>query len=119
ADEALSAAQIETILADLDKRIGLLQDADDVERLHTIYGYYLARNQWDHLTGIFAEDGTIEIALRGIYSGRDSVRRNLDLYGVQDELPGTLHNHMQFQPVIHVDDDGQTAYMRSRAFSMM
>jgi hypothetical protein len=112
--EAASAA-----LAALDKRMGLLQDADDVERLHTIYGYYLARNQWDHLTGIFTEDGTIEIAQRGIYKGREGVRRNLDLYGVQDELPGTLHNHMQFQPVIHVADDGQTALMRSRAFSMM
>ena len=26
---------------------------------------------------------------------------------------------MQYQPVIHIDPDGRTAYMRSRAFSMM
>jgi hypothetical protein len=116
---SMTLPQVSAALAVLDRRIGLLQDADDVERLHTIYGYYLARNQWDHLTGIFAEDGTIEIAQRGIYSGRASVRRNLDLYGVQDELPGTLHNHMQFQPVIHIAADGESALMRSRAFSMM
>lgn len=114
-----TSEQISAALNALDTRVGLLQDADELERLHTIYGYYLARNQWDHLAGIFAEDGTIEIALRGIYNGRAGVRRNLDLYGVQDELPGTLHNHMQFQPVIHVAEDGQTALMRSRAFSMM
>ena len=54
-----------------------------------------------------------------IATGRDSVRRNLDLYGVQDELKGTLHNHMQFQPVIHIAPDGQSALMRSRAFSLM
>lgn len=103
----------------LERRVGLLEDADAIERLQTIYGYYLARNQWDHLTGIFAPDGTIEIAQRGVYRGRASVRRNLDLYGVQDELPGQLHNHMQYQMVVHVDPDGQTAKLRSRAFSLM
>jgi uncharacterized small protein (DUF1192 family) len=116
---AVDLAGIEQGMADLDRRIGLLQDADELERLHTIYGYYLARNQWDDLAGIFTPDGSIEIALRGIYLGRAGVRRNLDLYGVQDELPGELHNHMQFQPVIHVAADGQSAQMRSRAFSMM
>ncbi len=112
-------ATISAALAALDGRIGLLQDADAVERLHTIYGYYLAHNQWDELTGIFTPDGTIEIALRGVYIGRDNVRRNLDLYGVQNELRGTLHNHMQYQPVIHIAPDGQSALMRSRAFSLM
>jgi hypothetical protein len=112
-------AAVNAELAKLSQRADLLQDADAVERLHTIYGYYLAHNKWDELTGIFTEDGTIEIALRGVYKGRASVRRNLDLYGVQDELKGTLHNHMQYQPVIHIADDGQSALMRSRAFSLM
>ncbi len=116
---SMTADQVDAALNILDSRIGLLQDADDVERLHTIYGYYLQRNQWDHLTGIFTPDGTIEIAMRGVYRGAASIRRNLDLYGVQDELPGQLHNHMQYQPVIHIAPDGQSALMRSRAFSMM
>jgi hypothetical protein len=46
--------------------------------------------------------------------GKASVRRNLDLYP-----PVDLHNHMQYQPVIHVSPDGATAKMRSRAFSIM
>ena len=114
-----SLAAIEERLDSLEQRGERLADADAVERLHTIYGYYLARNQWDDLTGIFTEDGSIEIALRGVYRGQESVRRNLNLYGVQDELHGELHNHMQYQPVIHISDDGDTAWMRSRAFSMM
>lgn len=117
--EALGAAEMASGLAALEERLNLLEDADAVERLHVIYGYYLARNQWDDLAGIFTEDGSIEIALRGVYRGRASVRRNLNLYGVQGELPGQLHNHMQYQPVIHVAEDGQSALMRSRALSMM
>lgn len=110
---------IEAALDDVEKRIGLLEDVAQIERLHSVYGYYLARNQWDHLAGIFADDGTIEIALRGVYVGKASVRRNLDLYGEQGIHHGVQHNHMQYQPVIHVAPDGRTAKMRSRAFSIM
>ena len=110
---------VEKILADAERRIGLLEDADAIERLHSVYGYYLARNQWDHLAGIFADDSTIEIAQRGVYVGKASVRRNLDLYGEQGIHHGVQHNHMQYQPVIHVAPDGLTAKMRSRAFSIM
>ena len=83
------------------------------------YGYYLARNQWDDLAGIFSYQGSIEIAMRGVYVGPKSVRRNLNLYGPEDIQYGLLHNHMQFQPVINVSPDGKTARMRSRAFSIM
>ncbi len=77
------------------------------------------RSSGIRLTNLFAEDGTIEIALRGVYVGKAAVRRNLNLYGQQGLDNGVLHNHMQFQPVIHVAADGRTAKMRSRAFSMM
>ena len=118
-EKSYPVPQLEQVVENLGQRVMLLEDADAVERLHTIYGYYLARNQWDDLTGIFAPDGTIEIAMRGVYRGAESIRRNLNLYGVQDELHGELHNHMQYQPVIHINDDGQSANMRSRALSMM
>jgi hypothetical protein len=117
-DDANPDALAET-LDTLERRIGLLEDTDAVERLHAIYGYYLARNQWDDLADIFAPDGEIEIAMRGVYRGHDSVRRNLDLYGKPGVQFGLLHNHMQYQAVIHVAPDGRSAKMRSRAFSIM
>jgi hypothetical protein len=103
---------------DLERRVGLLEDADQIERLNSVYGYYLAHKNWDDLAGIFARDGTIEIALRGVYRGQASVRRNLNLYNEEGDR-GMLHNHMQYQPVINVAPDGQTAQLRSRAFSIM
>ncbi len=115
----VDAAGLAKTLADLDRRIGLLEDAEAVERLHAIYGYYLARNQWDNLAGIFAQNGVIEIAMRGQYVGHASVRRNLNLYGRPGVQFGLLHNHMQFQPVIDVAPDGKSAKMRSRALSIM
>lgn len=106
-------------LESLAHRLERLEDVDAIERLHAIYGYYLASNSWDELAALFSVDGTIEIALRGIYVGPESVRRSLDLYGSAGTAYGRLHNHMQFQPVIDVDEDGRSARMRSRAFSIM
>jgi SnoaL-like protein len=104
----------------LEHKLGLLEDLTQLERMNSIYGYYLAHLQWDDLTGIFSPTGSIEIAMRGVYIGSASVRRNLDLYGkATDSQFGLQHNHMQFQPVIDVAPDGQSAKMRSRALSIM
>ncbi len=84
-------------------RSGLLEDAAVIENLHAMYGYYLATLEWDSLTDLWAPEGTIEIALRGVYAGKAAVRRNLNLYGQQGLDDGVLHNHMQYQPVIDVD----------------
>lgn len=119
AGKAQSGAQLSAQVAELEQRITRLEDFDALEKLNAIYGYYLARNQWDDLTGIFAKDATIEIAMRGVYAGSASVRRNLNLYGEAGIHHGLLHNHMQYQPVIHIATNGETAKMRSRAFSIM
>jgi hypothetical protein len=95
------------------------EDRASIENIQTAYGYYLATLLWDDLTALFAEDGTIEIAMRGVYAGKAAVRRNLNLYGQAGLDDGVLHNHMQFQPVIHIATDGRTANLRSRALSMM
>jgi hypothetical protein len=115
-----AAAALAESLDVLEHRLGLLEDITQLERMNSIYGYYLAHLQWDDLTGIFSPTGTIEIAMRGVYAGSASVRRNLDLYGkATDSQFGLEHNHMQFQPVIDVAPDGQSAKMRSRALSIM
>ena len=81
----------------LEKQIGLIEDRAEIENLQMVYGYYLATLLWDDLAALFAEDGTIEIALRGVYVGRPAVRRNLNLYGQAGLDDGVLHNHMQYQ----------------------
>jgi hypothetical protein len=115
-----SVGALEARLDSLDRRLGLLDDYRQLERMNSIYGYYLAHLKWDDLAGIFSPTGTIEIAMRGVYAGEKSIRRNLDLYGKDtDSQFGLQHNHMQFQPVIDIAPDGQSAKMRSRALSIM
>jgi len=114
-DPAIAALQ--TTAAELGRRIGRLDDVNAVERLVGVYGYYLDKQQWNDLANIFAPNGTMEISLRGVYVGRPSIRRALELFGPQNIEPAHLHNHIQLQPVIHVSADGTRAWSRSRALS--
>jgi hypothetical protein len=112
---------IETVpaLAPLERRIRLLQDAEEIENLISMYGYYLDKQQWDLLTDLFVEDSTTEISQRGIYVGKKGLRRAWELFGPQNIERNHLHNHIQMQPVIHVDPEGQRAWVRSRALSQL
>lgn len=110
-------AELQRNVIELRRRIARLEDVDAVERLISVYGYYLDKRQWDDLTNLFAADGTMEISLRGVYVGHKSIRRALDLFGTQNIETDYLHNHIQLQPVITVSPDGTRAWSRSRALS--
>lgn len=115
----LKVQDADAALREIERQITAAEHRHSIENIQTAYGYYLATLLWDDLTDLFAEDGTIEIAMRGVYAGKAAVRRNLNLYGQAGLDDGVLHNHMQFQPVVHVSPDGTRANLRSRALSMM
>src|SRR5690606_29567300 len=108
--EAASASStlLRERVTDLAARAERLRDEQDIENLQKIYGYYVDRRMWDHVADLFAEDGTIEMALRGVYVGRERVREFLDLLGPQGLTDGVLNDHVQLQPVVTVAPDGLT-----------
>jgi hypothetical protein len=116
-DQAI--AELESTVAALDSRVQRAKDQDAIENLVSAYGYYLDKQQWDDFVELFAEGATMEISQRGIYVGKASIRKAMELFGPQNILPNHVHNHMQLQPVIHVAPDGMTAKVRNRAFSQL
>jgi len=118
-DADRAVADLQTTVDRLAERITRLRDIDQIERLVSIYGYYLDKQQWADLTDLFAADGTMEISQRGIYVGKPSIRRALELFGPQNIEDQHLHDHIQLQPVIHISADGLHAFSRSRALSAL
>lgn len=106
-------------LVDAQKRIGLLEDRNAIERLQFAYGYYLDNRMFDEVAGLFADEGAwIEIGERGRYHGKDNVRCFLHEVlggGRWGLLKNEVINHVQQQLLIEVDDDGQRARARARA----
>jgi hypothetical protein len=111
-----TVAELEAQVRALELRMERLQAVDEIENLEAAYGYYVDKSMNDAISALFAEDSTLEILGRGVFIGRDRIYEYMRRLGAPRE--GTLFNHMQFQPVVHVSPDGTTARMRARLFVM-
>ncbi|HLF12757.1 MAG TPA: nuclear transport factor 2 family protein [Gammaproteobacteria bacterium] len=111
---------VEALIAETERQIGRVKDFHELDNLESAYGYYLDKNLWNDLANLFAADGSMELAQRGVYSGRERVRGFLfNVFGKEGPTEGRLGNHVQWQPVIHVAPDGQTAKIRSRMMQQL
>jgi hypothetical protein len=107
-------------LTTLSRRLMRLQDTQAVENLQNAYGFYLDKWQWDAATALFANQGTLELAQRGVYVGKARIRASLeDAFGPQGLHQGEVSDHAFYQPVIHIADDGRTAQARVRELSLL
>jgi hypothetical protein len=112
ADADLAALKVQ--VAQLQQQAQAATDWTAVANLQATYGYYVDKMRWDDAADLFAKDGTLEIAGRGLFVGQDRIRTYLHALGKLEY--GTLFNHMQLQPVIHVASDGNSAQARWRTF---
>jgi hypothetical protein len=110
------AAQIDS----LEQRKTRIEDINAIEKLQHAYGYYVDRALWDEVANLFADDGTIEIGLDGVYVGQQRVREYLYALGGgrQGLVDGELNEHLQVMPVITIASDGRTAKARWRAITL-
>jgi ketosteroid isomerase-like protein len=102
----------------LDRELTHLEDTDAIENLQNAYGYYRDKWQWDDAAKLFAANGTREVGQRGVYIGREHVRRSFDLDGPAGLRQGEVAEHFLYQHVIHVSDDGKTARARVRELTL-
>lgn len=101
-------------VAQLQNQAQAATDWTAVANLQATYGYYVDKMRWDEAADLFAQDATLEIAGRGLFKGQDRIRTYLHALG--EYKYGTVYNHMQLQPVIHIAPDGNSAQARWRAF---
>lgn len=109
------------VLDAAERDIARVQDYDEIENLESAYGYYLDKNLWNPLADLFARDGSIELAQRGVYQGKRLREFLVKVFGRGQEGPveNRLGNHLNLQPVIDVAADGQHAKVRARMLQQM
>jgi acetyl esterase/lipase len=107
-------------LAEAERLVQRVKDYHEIENLENAYGYYLDKNLWNDLADLFAADGSMELAQRGVYVGRERVRGFLfAAFGPEGPVEGRLGNHVQMQHVIDVAPDGQSAKIRARMLQQL
>ena len=107
-------------IAELEHRLGMVEDELAIRRLQHAYGYYLDKCYYDEVVDLFDEDCEV-IFIGGVYKGRAGAAR---LYtgrfrsrfadGHNGPQFGRLLDHPMLQDFIHVAPDRRTAYARYR-----
>jgi hypothetical protein len=105
-------------LDDLERRVARLNDEGEIQNLQNAYGYYVDRRLWDDVADLFVPDGVMESA-GDRASGRKAIRSTLEAVAPAGLKPGELNDRLQFDMVITVAPDGQTATARGFELGML
>ncbi|MEY4640963.1 MAG: hypothetical protein RLZZ227_957 [Pseudomonadota bacterium] len=118
--DAPPPSDVDVALANAETLIQQVKDHHEIENLENAYGYYLDKNLWNDLADLFAENGSMELAQRGVYIGRERVRQFLfEVFGAEGPVQGRLGNHVHMQPVITLDEGGQSGKVRARMMQQL
>ncbi len=117
---AQSAADLREIDA-LSARVDRLEGTRAVKKLQRAFAYYVDRGLWGEAADLFADDGTVEIGIDGVYVGRERIREYLRrLHGGQEGLIyGQLNEWVTLQPAVNIAVDGNSATARWRDHGML
>jgi hypothetical protein len=117
ATAASNSANLDALIADLERKLNAAIGVDAVENLNSSYGYYIDESAWDQMADTFATTGSKEITGAGVYVGRERIRKVLNLRGPRGgRTPDFFTIHQLTQPVIHISEDGNSAKARLRLF---
>jgi carotenoid cleavage dioxygenase len=97
---------------ELEKEITKVRDFQEIQNLQAQYGYYLSRGPWadweGELPDIFSDDASVEVAARGVYEGKEGVKRVFKSV-LSGRGPAFMHVMIMVMPCIKVYDDETAA----------
>lgn len=89
-------------LEDLERRVKVLEDIEDIKRLkHRYCAYCDDHYDADAIAGLFTEDAVWDGGTRGVNNGREEIRRFFQR--APQRLPFAIH--MVLNPIIEVNGD--------------
>jgi len=114
----MNAREMEARLKALEKKVGILEDVNEVKRLQRAYSYYVQHMMRDEIVDCFADHPDVALHwLEGSWLGKEGVKR---YFGVgsdrPDPPPGFLHQVMPIAGVVDVEPNGKRAKGRWYAF---
>lgn len=95
-------------LEELEKRVKVLEDIEDIKKLHINYVYLLCNLQWDDMLDCFAENATLDLLDHGVRKGKKEIDEVF--HNVLAKMIKRTDGHFVGQPVISVDGDKAKGY---------
>lgn len=123
AGRAERIAALEARIVALGLQAQRLEDISLIKRLQRAYGYYIDKGYWKEAADLFADAGTFESGVDGIYVGKARIHEYLVRQAGGNPGPGLpygqLNHRMQLQPVIHLEAAGNEAKGRWRELALL
>jgi hypothetical protein len=118
---ASAQSAIDREIDGLTERVERLEGIRAVKKLQRAFGFYVDRGLWGEAADLFADNGTIEIGLDGVYVGKDRIEEYLRrLHGGQEGLIyGQLNEWITLQPAVDIAEDAESATARWRDQGML
>lgn len=95
-------------LDELEKRVQVLEDIEEIKKLHINYIYWLCKLQWDDMLDCFAEDATLDLMDQGVRKGKREISEVF--HNVLAKMIKLNDGHFVGQPVISVNGDKAKGY---------
>ncbi|MEI9852152.1 MAG: nuclear transport factor 2 family protein [Sphingomonas sp.] len=105
--------------AEIEARIGALNDEDQIRNLQSAYGYYADRRMWDDVVDLFADNGVYEVGGAGRFADKAGVRHAVERMGPAGLTHGILNDRPQFDTIVQVMPGGTEAYARGIELGML
>ncbi len=114
----MTAKEMEARLKALEKKVGILDDINEVKRLQRVYSYYVMHMMRDEIYDCFADHPEVRLHwLEGTWLGKEGVKKYFGVGSDRPEPPpGFLHQVMPIAGVVDVTPDGQRAKGRWYSF---
>jgi hypothetical protein len=114
----MTTKEMEKRLKDLEKKVGILEDINEVKRLQRVYSYYVMHMMRDEIYNLFADHPEVRLHwLEGTWLGKDGVKRYFGVGSDRPEpAPGFLHQVMPIAGVVDVTPDRKRAKGRWYSF---
>lgn len=100
-------------LEQLERRVQLMEDIQEIEHLQRIYGYYFDTHRWKDIVDLFSDNAeSVEIVDHGLFLGKEGARKMYWEWigGKGEQRPSWVQFIvMQIGGVVTVNPDGKTA----------
>ena len=89
-------------IEDLEKRIRILEDIEEIKKMKSRYVYCLDERDWDGVLNYFTEDVKADLGPNGKFKGKKELRK----FFKEDYPPATSFSlHMTQDPLIEINGD--------------
>jgi hypothetical protein len=106
-------------VAQLQARVGKLNDEDAVRNLMHARGYYVDQRMWSDVVDLHTQDASVYVGDGAMLRNKTGVRQALERMGPEGLAPGINNDHVLFDVIVEVADNAHEAMFRGIEVAML